>query len=246
MELATEKSKKLEVIEIFKSINGEGMRAGELTTFVRFKGCNLKCAYCDTSWANKKDAECHEMTVKEIANVIEKHQIANVTLTGGEPLLQKDITELVGEITKKKLKNKSFQVPGFRVEIETNGAVSIAEIDAYRKRKGLNEQVRLTLDYKLPSSGMEDKMISDNFDRGNLTKRDSVKFVCSDRADLERAVEVIKRYRLTDKCYVIFSPVYGKIDPKEIVEFMKEHKLNGVRIQLQLHKFIWDPDERGV
>lgn len=218
----------LKVAETFISINGEGTRAGELAYFVRFKGCNLACSYCDTKWANLPDAPCTDMTADEICAGIFASGIKNVTLTGGEPLLQKDISELITMLIKS----------GLRVEIETNGSVCLqpfAELEA---------RPVFTMDYKLPSSGMEDKMCLKNFEL--LNGHDTVKFVSGSINDLEKAFEIISRYDLINRCHVYFSPVFGSIEPAEMVEWMKEKKLNGARLQLQLHKFIWVPEKRGV
>ena len=127
---------------------------------------------------------------------------------------------------------------GAEVEIETNGSVPLKNILSLAPRPAV------TADYRLPSSGMEKHMLTENF--SYLTLRDAVKFVVGDMHDLERAEEIINGYGLTDRCRVYFSPVFGKIEPEEIAEFMKERKLNGVRLQLQLHKIIWEPDKRGV
>ena len=154
--------------------------------------------------------------------------VKNVTLTGGEPLLQADIAHLI----------ESLGASGAEVEIETNGSVPLKNIVS------LSPRPAVTADYKLPSSGMEKYMLTENF--SCLTLRDAVKFVVGDKRDLLRAEEIISGYKLTDRCRVYFSPVFGKIEPEEIAEFMKEHKLNGVRLQLQLHKIIWEPDMRGV
>ena len=127
---------------------------------------------------------------------------------------------------------------GAEVEIETNGSVPLKNIVS------LSPRPAVTADYKLPSSGMEKHMLTENF--SYLTLQDAVKFVVGDKRDLARAEEIINVYGLTDRCRVYFSPVFGKIQPEEIAEFMKERKLNGVRLQLQLHKIIWEPDKRGV
>ena len=127
---------------------------------------------------------------------------------------------------------------GAEVEIETNGSVPLKDIVSLMPRPAV------TADYKLPSSGMEKYMLTENF--SCLTLRDAVKFVVGDMYDLTRAEEIIKEYGLTDRCRVYFSPVFGKIKPEEIVEVMKERNLNCVRLQLQLHKIIWKPDMRGV
>lgn len=147
----------MKVVEKFISINGEGRRAGELAVFIRFKGCNLNCSYCDTKWANEPACDYEELSPDEICEYVSETGIKNVTLTGGEPLLQKDIRSLV-----EKLLNKS----DIRVEIETNGAVDIAPLaNAFSK-----EKLSLTMDYKLPSSGCEEKMLLSNMEA--LRKQD--------------------------------------------------------------------------
>lgn len=217
------------VVEMFTSINGEGTKAGQLAVFVRLQGCNLNCSYCDTKWANEKDAPFRIMTEDEIVKAVLDTGVSNVTLTGGEPLLQKDVDILL----------ERFGVEErLSVEVETNGSVSIG------KYAGKSYRPSMTMDYKLPSSGMEDKMCLENY--SYIEEKDTVKFVCGSREDLEKAYEVICRYDLTEKCHVYLSPVFGKIQPVDMVDFMKEKNLNGVNLQLQLHKFIWSVDERGV
>lgn len=220
---------KYKVVEIFTSINGEGRRAGQLAVFIRFQRCNLQCAYCDTRWANTETADYKEFTAEELYSCIKKTGIQNVTLTGGEPLLQQDIGELLHRLAADK---------ALSVEIETNGSISIAAFC------GMDNPPSFTLDYKLPGSGMESMMNTDNYQY--LKPQDTVKFVAAGMDDLERARQIIERYRLTEKCAVYFSPVFGAIAPEAIVEFMKRYRLNGVNLQLQLHKLIWDPQRRGV
>lgn len=216
------------VVEIFQSINGEGMKAGELSVFVRMQGCNLCCDYCDTSWANDLNAAYHYMSAQDIIQVIRKERVNNVTLTGGEPLLQPYIGDLLSGLTN----------AGFAVEIETNGSVSL------RAFVGLSPQISFTMDYKLAGSKMEQKMDVSNFSL--LTYKDTVKFVVSDREDLIRAYKVTQKYLTEGQCNILLSPVYGKIEPEEIVDFMKEMHWTGARLQLQMHKVIWDPQKRGV
>lgn len=216
----------LEVVERFVSINGEGAHAGELAVFIRFKGCNLCCSYCDTAWANEPDAKASPTSVEELVRWVKSVNVRNVTLTGGEPLLQKDIEPLVAALK------------DCRVEIETNGSVPFSRLAEIEHRPVF------TMDYKLPGSGMENHMNTANF--ALLNSHDSVKFVVGSEEDLNRAAEIIDRFKLIGRCHVYFSPVFGKIEPARIVEFMTERNLNGVRIQLQLHKFIWAPDKRGV
>ena len=217
-----------EVAEHFVSINGESTLAGEPAVFIRFKGCNLKCSYCDTQWANQTDTTFISLSAEEIARIVKNTGIVNVTLTGGEPLLQKDLCKLTDMLISQ----------GNHVEIETNVSISLAGLACAKNRPVF------TMDYKLPSSRMESFMCKENF--GLLQRQDTVKFVSGSMEDLERAREIIERYNLTEKCHVYISPVFGRIEPAEIVDFMIKNKMNGVRLQLQLHKFIWEPDMRGV
>lgn len=217
------------VVEIFESINGEGRRVGQLAIFIRLQKCNLNCSYCDTRWANGDDAPYTLMSEDEIYDRILKSGIKNITLTGGEPLLHKDV-----EILLEKIGNN----PNLSLEIETNGSI---ELEKFSK---LKNPPLFTMDYKLPSSKMENKMCLDNFKY--LTLKDTVKFVVGTIEDLKKAKEIIERYSLIGKCTVYFSPVFNSIDPVEIVEFMKKNRLNGVNLQLQIHKFIWDPESKGV
>lgn len=216
------------VAEKFTSINGESIRAGETAVFIRFRGCNLSCGYCDTKWANTSDCPAEMLTAQEIADYVTSTGIRNVTLTGGEPLLQKDLYQLIELLMSR----------GNTVEIETNGSISIAQLCSKQYRPFF------TLDYKLPSSGMENKMLTENYTF--LCNDDAVKFVSGSLEDLEEAYRIIEKYSLSDICKVYISPVFGGILPEEIVNFMLEKNLNRVRLQLQLHKYIWDPERRGV
>ena len=217
------------VVEIFESINGEGRRVGQLAIFIRLQKCNLNCSYCDTRWANGDDAPYTLMSEDEIYDRILKSGIKNITLTGGEPLLHKDVEILLEKIGEN---------PNLSLEIETNGSI---ELEKFSK---LKNPPLFTMDYKLPSSKMENKICLDNFKY--LTLKDTVKFVVGTIEDLKKAKEIIERYSLIGKCAVYFSPVFNSIDPIEIVKFMKENRLNGVNLQLQIHKFIWDPESKGV
>lgn len=217
------------VVEIFESINGEGRRVGQLAIFIRLQKCNLNCSYCDTRWANGDDAPYTLMSEDEIYDRILKSGIKNITLTGGEPLLHKDVEILLEKIGEN---------PNLSLEIETNGSI---ELEKFSK---LKNPPLFTMDYKLPSSKIENKMCLDNFKY--LTLKDTVKFVVGTIEDLKKAKEIIERYSLIGKCAVYFSPVFNSIDPIEIVKFMKENRLNGVNLQLQIHKFIWDPESKGV
>ena len=172
------------VAEIFTSINGESRLAGELAVFVRFVGCNLSCTYCDTAWAISMDAPHKEMSLDEIISYVEQTGIKNVTLTGGEPLLSEGIEELIIELIGH----------NHRVEIETNGAVDIRPLLDTASRLSIKDELSITLDYKCPSSGMEGFMVMENYDV--LRSYDTVKFVVGDRADLDKAREIIEKYKL--------------------------------------------------
>lgn len=218
-----------DVVEMFVSVNGEGMRAGQIAIFVRFKGCNLNCSYCDTRWANTIDAKCTPMTAEEIYEKIKESNVKNVTITGGEPLWRNGIRELLELLAKDKELN---------VEIETNGSIDLKPFT------DIDNRPSFTMDYKLPGSGMEEKMHLGNFDI--LDKRDVVKFVSGSRTDLDKVRQIIEKYDLVTRTNVYISPVFGEIELPDIVEYMKENNMNGVNMQLQMHKFIWDPQERGV
>ncbi len=220
---------KFKVVEKFVSINGEARCAGELACFIRFAGCNLNCVYCDTKWANEPKAPFLIMSEEEIYAYIKETGVKNVTLTGGEPLIQDNISRLLKMLSKDETLN---------IEIETNGAVSLDDyID-------IGHNITYTMDYKLPGSGMEDKMILSNFKL--LRDTDTVKFVISDKNDIEVAKKIIEEYKLTDKVQVYFSSSFGKMQPKDIVEYMINNNMNKVRLQLQMHKYIWEPDRKGV
>lgn len=218
----------MKVVETFASINGEGPCAGELAFFVRFQGCNLRCSYCDTMWANAPDCPYTKQPPEDIVAKILQSGIRNVTLTGGEPLLQPEMPTLLTLLA---------DHPELRVEVETNGAVDLAPFCK-------TSRPVFTMDYKLPSSSWERAMRVENF--ALLQQEDTVKFVCGSAEDLERAAQVIAEQELTNRCHVYLSPVFGAIKTVEMVEYMLAQRLNGVRLQLQLHKFIWAPDRRGV
>ncbi len=211
----------MKVVEIFKSIDGEGIRVGYPVTFIRLAGCNLRCNYCDTKYSYE-DEKFTEMTPQEIYNQVYKLGGKRITLTGGEPLIHKDVKVLVDLLIQK----------GYEVNIETNGSVDITLF--------LDKHTIITMDYKCASSDMEDKMLLDNISK--LRKQDVLKFVVSDDNDLDTVQRI---YRNT-KATVYISPVFGRIEPKQIVEYMLEHNMENCRVQVQLHKIIWNPEERGV
>lgn len=216
----------MRVVEKFVSINGEGLRSGELAVFIRFANCNLRCSYCDTKYSFINPIYTEE-SIDELVKYVKSTGVKNVTLTGGEPLIQNEIKELMIELSN----------IGNRIEIETNGSINIAPY--------LNiPNVTFTLDYKLKGSCMEKYMDLTNYDL--LRKNDVIKFVVSDYDDLEKTKEIIKKYDLINKANCLISPVWGRIEFEEIVNFLKDNKLNDVKMQLQIHKIIWDKDKRGV
>ena len=218
------------VNEIFSSIEGEGKRAGELATFVRFAGCNLNCSYCDTKYAQDCNAG-KEMSSKEIFNVIEEIGNTNITFTGGEPLLQHGLVDLV----------KTLSYFSCNINVETNGSEDISEFLPI-------DDCFLTIDYKMPSSGCENKMYLDNF--SSLRMQDVIKCVVQ-KPDLDKLDYVLSLRNPIRLPFFYISPVYGKIDLEDIVDKMKSLHENGfdmtkVKMQVQLHKIIWGADIRGV
>lgn len=215
----------MRVCEIFTSIEGEGIRAGKVCTFVRFVGCNLRCAWCDTvySYDGGKD-----MTPDQILSEI-PGDAALVTMTGGEPLLQdaSDIGRLVDGMVSR----------GIEVNFETNGSVDFTPF----QRDG----VMITADYKLPSSGMSEKMDIDVLKK--LRGCDVLKFVVGSEGDIKEMEEVISA--LMPVCHVFVSPVFGMMEPARLADWLKGYGLKNrtdIRLQIQLHKAIWPPEMRGV
>ena len=216
------------VAERFVSINGEGADAGRLAAFIRLRGCNLQCSFCDTSWACSDSCPVEELDTESILTWLADCKVRDVTLTGGEPLLAAHVDELI----------RALCTAGYRVEIETNGSVDISPFDRIRPRPVF------TLDYKCPGSGEEEHMLTGNYSL--LRPEDSVKFVVGSRKDLDRARQICREHALGSRCGVFLSTVFGKIEPREIVDYMIDNHFTEARLQLQLHKYIWDPGIRGV
>jgi 7-carboxy-7-deazaguanine synthase len=227
---------KLKVVEIFDSIDGEGKRTGQPCTFIRLAGCNLRCSYCDTLYAlfgEKEECVYEEMSVQDIMKRVNP-LYKRVTLTGGEPLIHSGCDALVSSLLRS----------GIEVNIETNGA---ADIEKFRKSVPRSSKLFFTVDYKLYSSGVEDKMLWNNF--VSLEQRDVVKFVVGSDEDFELMKSVIKKMSMVyEEMPIIYTGVvYGEYEPKRLVEKMlKEPLMKDAYYQIQLHKTIWDPDERGV
>jgi 7-carboxy-7-deazaguanine synthase len=212
----------LKVNEIYLSIQGESTWAGLRCAFVRLTACDLRCTYCDTAYAFYDGMK---RTLGEVFDEVIAMDSPMVELTGGEPLLQRNVLPLM----------RIFCDAGKRVLIETSGAHDISQIDA---------RVHRIMDLKTPSSGECGRNLFSNI--AHLTTRDEVKFVIGSREDYEWSRDQIREHQLAGRCNaVLFSPVFGKIEPVRIVEWMLEDKVEA-RFQLQLHKFIWDPKAKGV
>jgi 7-carboxy-7-deazaguanine synthase len=212
---------RVRVTEIFYSIQGESTHAGRPCIFVRLTGCPLRCTWCDTEYAFHGG---QDMTIDEITAQVKTYDCRLIEITGGEPLHQPAALPLIQRLC----------AEGFEVLIETSGAIDITPVD---------RRARLIMDVKCPGSEMTDRMMWANILK--LSTHDEAKFVVKDRADYEWARELVRRYDLTARCHVLFSPVFGELDPRCLAEWLLADRLP-VRFQIQLHKIIWSPDMRGV
>ncbi len=211
----------LKVNEIYYSIQGESSKSGLPCVFVRLTYCNLRCTYCDTEYAFY---EGEDKSIAEIINEVKKYNCKLIEVTGGEPLVQKECLELM-----KKLCDE-----GFDVMLETGGSLPIKDVD---------NRVLIIMDLKCPSSKMEKKNLYENIDY--LKPKDELKFVIGNREDYDWSREIISEYDLKDKSKILFSVVFGELEPVSLVNWIIEDKLD-VRYQLQMHKYIWHPEEKGV
>jgi 7-carboxy-7-deazaguanine synthase len=212
----------LTINEIFHSIQGESSFAGQPCVFVRLTACDLRCRWCDTAYAFH---EGRKMSVDDVVKDVEARNCPVVEVTGGEPLLQPDVYPLMQRLLD----------AGKTVLIETGGHRSIANVPA---------GVIRIVDVKCPGSGEAEK--NDWTNLALLTPNDEAKFVIADRVDYEYAREIVGRARLDQKCRaVLFSPVHGELSPKQLAEWVIADRLH-VRVQLQVHKYIWSPETRGV
>ncbi|MCH7501329.1 MAG: radical SAM protein [Nitrospinae bacterium] len=211
----------LTINEIFKSIQGESSYTGRPCIFIRLTGCNLRCTWCDTEYAFY---EGQPKSVKDIMDAIEPLGVPLVEITGGEPLLQEEVYDLMDALLAK----------NYEVLLETGGGVSVAKVP---------ERVIKILDVKCPGSGEDAKNLWDNLD--HLNPHDEVKFVLADRADYEWSRDVLQRRDIHQKVQVLFSPVYDTLGLKELAAWVLDDNLP-VRVQTQLHKIIWGKDAIGV
>ena len=212
----------LTVNEIFHSIQGESDQAGRPCVFVRLTGCDLRCAWCDTAYAFH---EGRRMSVDEVVTEVQGYGCDLVEITGGEPLLQEAVYPLMERLL----------ASGVSVLLETGGHRSLDRVPP---------AVVKVLDVKCPASGEAERNAWSNLD--SLTARDQLKFVIADRGDYEFARHVVTTRRPQERCAaVLFSPVHDRLPPADLAAWMLEDRLP-VRLQLQLHKYLWDPETRGV
>lgn len=211
----------LKVNEIFYSIQGESSRMGLPCVFVRLTECHLRCTYCDTEYAFYEGAE---RSLESIIEEVRSYDCALVEITGGEPLLQEPVYELMTRLCDL----------GYEVLLETSGAILCDRVD---------KRVRKIIDMKTPSSGMLKHNDYRNLDL--LAPTDEVKFVIGSRLDYDWAKAVIAEHRLAEKCLVLMSVVFGDLHPQTLAEWILADRLR-VRFQLQMHKYIWSPEARGV
>jgi 7-carboxy-7-deazaguanine synthase len=212
----------LTVYEIYASIQGESTHVGRPCVFVRLAACDLRCRWCDTPYAFTGG---QKRAIGDVVAEVERLDCKVVEITGGEPLLQRDVYPLIDELLER----------GHEVLVETGGHIPIDD---------LPDPVVAIVDVKCPGSGEASKMHWPNLE--GLSAHDEVKFVLADRADYEYAKDVVARYRLNDRSRaVLFSPVFGELAPAELAKWIIDDRLT-VRLQLQAHKYIWSPDTRGV
>lgn len=212
----------LKINEIYQSIQGESSKAGLPCVFVRFTYCNLRCEYCDTEYAFY---EGKDYTVDQIIHKIREYECNLVEVTGGEPLVQDEECRLL----MKQLCDENFEVL-----LETGGSLPIKDIDS---------RIKIIMDLKCPSSGMMKKNLYENL--SYLKTDDELKFVIGSREDYDWAKEIINKYDLENRCDILFSVVFNKLDPVTLVEWMLTDKIKA-RFQLQMHKYIWQPETKGV
>ena len=210
----------MQVTEIFFSIQGEGSRAGRPCVFVRFTGCDLRCVYCDTAYAFHGG---RPMSRPEILAEVGRHPTRLVCLTGGEPLLQKELPALARDLVER----------GYEVTVETHGQLPL---DA------LPPEVARIADVKTPGSG---EPATDLGWLAGLSPRDEVKFVVCSREDFSWSLDVIRRHRLEGRVELLLSPSHGQVDPRDLAGWMLESGVRA-RLNLQLHKVVWGADARGV
>jgi 7-carboxy-7-deazaguanine synthase len=211
----------MKINEIYQSIQGESSYVGLPCVFVRLTYCNLRCSYCDTAYAFYEGTD---MELDEVLKSIEHYRCSLVEITGGEPLLQKEVFQLMDELVSLK----------YTVLLETGGSIDVGDV---------NPNVIKIMDLKCPSSGECERNNYRNLDK--LQPHDELKFVIGNREDYVWSKQMLEQHRLQERFRVLFSTVFQKLSPRQLVEWILEDSLN-VRFQLQAHKYIWDPTQKGV
>lgn len=226
----------LPMVEIFETVEGEGTCAGYPTTFVRVFHCNLRCTWCDTVYSYAPFQPEFHASIAEIQRQVRNYGHHYVCLTGGEPLIHKEKSEWLIEAV--------ASIPNVKdVHVETNGAIDITPFSALREsNKDVGKKVRFIMDYKLPKSGETNRMVSANFKQ--LRASDEIKFVIADETDFHYAVHILNCYH--EQGVPLFSPVWDTMPPARLVELILQHQLRDVKLNMQVHKVIWDPAQRGV
>ena len=211
----------IKINEIYLSVQGESTHTGLPCIFIRLTGCNLRCSWCDTAYAFH---EGKNMSIDEILQKVENFGIHLVEITGGEPLMQDNVYTLMKRLIEK----------GYKVMLETGGSISLERVP---------KDVIKIMDLKCPGSGEQDKNNLDNLKL--LAPHDEVKFVILDKKDYEWSRDIIKKYKINETAHILFSPVFDKLELKEMVKWILEDRLP-VRLQTQLQKIIWDKNSIGV
>lgn len=226
---------KLPMVEIFQTVEGEGLKSGFPTTFVRLYNCNLRCTWCDTQYSYAPHPPEFYASVDEIAVQVDRLGNPSVCLTGGEPLMHGEKSlALLQKLTENPLISD--------IHVETNGGIDLRPFAQWREGNPEAAKVRFIMDYKLSSSGEKERMVMENFLL--LQPQDEIKFVIAKRGEFEEAGEVIeKHYR---KGQLLFSPVWDVLPPAELVEMLLQSPYRQARLNLQTHKYIWHPDQKGV
>lgn len=217
----------MRINEIFLSVQGETSSAGLPTIFVRTGGCNIRCTYCDTPYALTTHGSI-KMTVDEVMADVRSKRVKRVCLTGGEPLIQprEELQELLDKLAEE----------GYELSIETSGSIPIGPFHLHPKQRWI-------LDMKVPSSGESERM---DFDSLNLLRPgDEVKFVVGTQEDFAWSVDLIRRYQLEGRVELLFSPIWESCTPLQLTQWVLDSGIDA-RMQIQLHKIIWDPATRGV
>lgn len=224
------------MVEVFETVEGEGLKAGYPTIFVRVFHCNLRCKWCDTPYSYAPSKPEYNTTIEQLIEEVKQFASKHICLTGGEPLIHREKSAAI-------IHHLSLLERIEDIHIETNGAIDLQPFVKLRESlPSWQSKVRFIMDFKLPSSGEMERMLTSNFEK--LADQDEIKFVIGSDHDFEVAVETINKFY--HRGHILMSPVWETISPRDLVEKVLGHGLANVKISLQLHKIIWDPDQRGV